>query len=52
MVTWENYEEYMIMDADGDTKPARAKSTRVFVNQGGKWMMVHANFAPDPVPGQ
>ena len=23
-----------------------AKSTRVYVKQGGKWMLVHANFAP------
>ena len=30
--------------------PSRAKSTRVFVQQGGEWMLVHANFAPDPVP--
>jgi ketosteroid isomerase-like protein len=42
----------VIQDATGDTQAARAKSTRVFVKQGGKWMMVHANFAPDPVPGQ
>lgn len=35
---------------DGETKPKRAKSTRVYVKQGGKWKMVHANFAPDPKP--
>jgi ketosteroid isomerase-like protein len=32
--------------ADGKSKPALAKSTRVYVNEGGKWMLVHANFAP------
>jgi len=33
-------------DADGKTAPMLAKSTRVYVKQGGKWMLVHANFAP------
>lgn len=33
-------------DADGETSPMLAKSTRVYVKQGGKWMLVHANFAP------
>lgn len=37
-------------DKDGKTKPTRAKSTRVYAKQAGKWMLVHANFAPDPVP--
>ncbi len=37
-------------DKDGKVTPNRAKSTRVYVKQGGKWMMVHANFAPDPLP--
>lgn len=32
--------------ADGKTQPALAKSTRVYIRQGGKWMLVHANFAP------
>ena len=32
--------------ADGKGKPAVAKSTRVYVKDGGKWMLVHANFAP------
>jgi ketosteroid isomerase-like protein len=32
--------------ADGKGKPAIAKSTRVYVKDGGKWMLVHANFAP------
>jgi ketosteroid isomerase-like protein len=39
-------------DKDGKVKPTRAKSTRVYVKQGGKWMLVHANFAPDPLPQQ
>ena len=38
------------IDKDGKTTPSRAKSTRVFVKQGDKWMMVHANFGSDPVP--
>jgi ketosteroid isomerase-like protein len=33
-------------DKDGKTEPTRAKSTRVYVKQGGQWMLVHANFAP------
>jgi len=37
-------------DKDGKTEPSRAKSTRVYVKQGGKWVMVHANFASDPLP--
>jgi len=32
--------------ADGKIAPSLAKSTRVYVKQGGKWMLVHANFAP------
>jgi ketosteroid isomerase-like protein len=32
--------------ADGKVSPALAKSTRVYVKQGGKWVMVHANFSP------
>lgn len=35
---------------DGEVKPSRAKSTRVYAKQGGKWKLVHANFAPDPAP--
>ena len=35
---------------DGTITPSRAKSTRVYVKQGGKWMLVHGNFAPDPLP--
>jgi ketosteroid isomerase-like protein len=34
--------------ADGKSKPSIAKSTRVYVNEGGRWMLVHANFAPVP----
>jgi len=33
-------------DADGATSTTLAKSTRVYVKQGGEWMLVHANFAP------
>jgi hypothetical protein len=32
--------------ADGKISPSLAKSTRVYVRQGSKWMLVHANFAP------
>jgi ketosteroid isomerase-like protein len=32
--------------ADGKVNPSLAKSTRVYVKQGGQWMLVHANFAP------
>jgi ketosteroid isomerase-like protein len=37
-------------DKDGKIKPQTAKSTRVYVRQGGKWMLVHANFAPVRAP--
>jgi ketosteroid isomerase-like protein len=33
-------------DKDGKTAPNIAKSTRVYSKIGGKWMLVHANFAP------
>jgi ketosteroid isomerase-like protein len=33
-------------EADGKVAPSLAKSTRVYVRQNGKWMLVHANFAP------
>ena len=36
--------------ADGKTQPSLAKSTRVYHRQGGRWMLVHANFAPVQVP--
>ncbi|HEX2763117.1 MAG TPA: nuclear transport factor 2 family protein [Allosphingosinicella sp.] len=32
--------------SDGKVRPNTAKSTRVYVRQNGKWMLVHANFAP------
>ena len=35
---------------DGKVTPAMAKSTRVYVKQGGQWMLVHANFAPVTAP--
>jgi ketosteroid isomerase-like protein len=35
-------------DKDGKVEPMKAKSTRVYVKQGGKWMLVHANFGADP----
>ena len=38
--------------ADGKSKTAIAKSTRVYVREGGKWMLVHANFAPVQLPAQ
>jgi ketosteroid isomerase-like protein len=31
---------------DGKISPNTAKSTRVYARSGGKWMLVHANFAP------
>lgn len=37
-------------DKDGQTKPSLAKSSRVYVNEGGKWLLVHANFAPVVTP--
>ena len=36
----------MTKDKDGKIKPNLAKSTRVYVKMNGKWMLVHANFAP------
>ena len=36
----------VVQDADGETEPMLAKSTRVYVKQNGSWMLVHANFAP------
>ena len=36
------------LNRGGDRKltPNSAKSTRVYVRQNGRWMLVHANFAP------
>jgi len=36
-------------DKDGELENTRAKSTRVYVKKGGKWMLVHANFGADPL---
>lgn len=33
-------------NAQGENESITAKSTRVYAKQGGKWMLVHANFAP------
>ena len=41
----------MTKSTDGKVTSDLAKSTRVYVRQGGKWMLVHANFAPVTVPG-
>ena len=38
------------IDKEGKTTPNRAKSTRVYVKKDNKWMLVHANFAADPLP--
>ena len=40
----------MRKNKDGEIKPWRAKSTRVYAKQGDAWKLVHGNFAPDPVP--
>jgi hypothetical protein len=40
----------LTIDKDGKTTPSRAKSTRVYVKKDTKWMLVHANFATDPLP--
>lgn len=34
------------LDKDGKTHSIMAKSTRVFAKRHGKWLLVHANFAP------
>ncbi len=36
----------MQKDKDGKVKPLQTKSTRVYVNEGRKWLLVHANYAP------
>lgn len=36
----------MIKGSDGKMQNNVAKSTRVYVKQGGDWKLVHANFAP------
>jgi len=40
----------VLKDKDGKIEPSRAKSTRVYVKQNGKWMLVHSNFGADPLP--
>jgi ketosteroid isomerase-like protein len=40
----------LMQGKDGKVEPTRAKSTRVYVKQGGHWMLVHANFGADPMP--
>jgi ketosteroid isomerase-like protein len=42
----------LTLGKDGKTEATRAKSTRVFVKKDSKWVMVHANFGPDPMPKQ
>lgn len=39
----------MTKNGDGVVEPFRAKSTRVYVKQGGQWMLVHSNFGADPL---
>ncbi len=41
----------MRKDAEGEVEAFRSKSTRVYVKEGGKWLLVHANFAPVEAPG-
>ncbi len=41
----------MTKNAKGELKPDMAKSTRVYVKQNNRWMLVHANFAPVVAPG-
>ena len=36
----------MARDKDGKIEPITAKSSRVYAKERGKWMLVHANFAP------
>ncbi len=33
-----------LKDKDGEIEPLLAKSTRVYAKQGGRWLLVHANF--------
>jgi ketosteroid isomerase-like protein len=37
---------------DGKVKPASGKSTRVYVRQSGRWMLVHAHFSPATAAAQ
>jgi ketosteroid isomerase-like protein len=36
----------LIRSREGDISASNAKSTRVYVRQNGRWMLVHANFNP------
>lgn len=45
-----NYVGYT-KDKEGTLTPNPAKSTRVYNRQNGRWMLVHANFAPVVPPG-
>ncbi len=38
----------MTKDKDGKTEAARAKSTRVYVKQNGRWMLVHSQLRRRP----
>ena len=40
----------LVRSREGDIEPANAKSTRVYVRQNGRWMLVHANFNPVAAP--
>jgi len=40
----------IVKDKDGKLEHTRAKSTRVYVKQGGQWRLVHANFGQDLPP--
>ena len=40
----------MTKNKEGKVDPIQAKSSRVYLNQGGKWLLVHANFAPVVTP--
>lgn len=40
----------MTKDKEGKVSPNLAKSTRVYAKKSGKWMLVHANFAPVVAP--
>ena len=34
-----------VKEKDGTVQPLRAKSTRVYIRENNRWMLVHANFA-------
>ena len=34
-----------VKEKDGTVEPLRAKSTRVYIRENNRWMLVHANFA-------